>query len=216
MKLVYSRIAPLLVHEESINPRQRVSRQYIESVGWMLLGGTILFQASDEGSTRSENFRVVTLQFHGGRNLWSIDDEHCVRGEYKPRNSDFGALKEMMARFEEITGLSLPRIEINHMNGGVWSYSSSEAVRIRLSREFTLRPGFTYELPPRLGQSPRRYVGRDGTQEVRDADEAGSGEFFNPWLVFSGDDWLEIARTNARLDSNVEVVRDSRPRYSAA
>lgn len=65
------------------------------------------------------DYHAVELKYHGGREQWMVENERHSNTRILPRDQRFGALSEMMAAFEELTGLELPEAVIHQFGVGI-------------------------------------------------------------------------------------------------
>lgn len=119
---------------------------------WMrvLLGGTPLAQAV---ATPSNALRLdVSVYHHGGRGAWQLSREryHRFSGAACRVFDESGPLPHLLARYEELTGLAAPTVEIADLGVGITRYTAAGEAR-DLVNSWQLELGGVYTAPSSFG-----------------------------------------------------------------
>lgn len=168
---------------------------------WMILGGSLLARA--ESAITRDRVRQISLQFHGGRQCWMV--ENCLTSPRTiyPRDDHYGSLPEMMEKFEVITGLKLPAVKLSILGQGICRVDA-QGEKWDAGNPWELVPGSVYlTVNPSSGREKlyeaveaRGLMGQACKVAVRFWSESAGGwsETFDPSLVFSGEAWERIRK----------------------
>lgn len=151
-------------------------------------GHSIIASAKLPEESQPGMLRFVTIQYHYGRQSWNLMIEHSIQ---KQTEMIPDILPNLVQRFEELVGVSLPVIKVIDVGIGIYSAQS----RYMSDNPFRLENGKFYTVADRL-RGRRTFVVdvRHGTTRISFIESDGSlSETFEPAVVLTESDWLSLA-----------------------
>jgi hypothetical protein len=157
----------------TIKDSPRTTLHHRADVGWVLLGGTVLFEARDTSVVKPE-FHAIRIVFNDSKNSWTLEDDQHSPMMDLPEDTLCGSLHEIMQEFQKRTGLDLPTLALHHVGVGIERVSSGKS-DIDQKNPWLLKVGQTYEVDRARGKGPSLFKAApmDGHVGIYFVDDSG-------------------------------------------
>lgn len=202
----------LTLHERGgvmyrLNHEDKVSKN-----PWGILGGFCLAKAEHPANSDVWVHHAM-LQFHGGRQVWMVENERWSRTDMYPRDDHFGSLPAMMKKFKQLTGCDVPEVTLRHVGSGIVRVTP-DGEKWNSKNPWELVPGAVYRVYTDRG-TVKEYeaVSVQDRVEVRiwRGDVMGWSETFDPNMVITGAQWEMIRKINDQQERADEAVETDSP-----
>jgi hypothetical protein len=131
--------------------------------------------------------QVVTIEYHHGRKCWHVKVEHSRQ----ERNGLLpGNLPDLVRKFEELAGVTLPVVKIRHLGVGIYPAHTLQHEQ----NPWAFVDGKFYSVQDKTGRK-QTFVAdvRDGRTHISFIRDGQAWEPYEPRYVLSAEEWRSLA-----------------------